>query len=146
VPVVGERLPAIRNPVDAAGVAETEVGAGHKIRRTQNVQEAPGQVVRNDRAGSAGHSLRAIPVHDRFQTIGDFIHRLIPRDAGPLALATLTDALQRVKEAILVIKLIPSRHALVAERLRRDGMIGIAANSQDLVVFDVSENAAFDVT
>jgi hypothetical protein len=78
--------------------------------------------------------------------MGDLVHRLIPRDAGPLALAALTDALQRVKEAILVIKLISSRRSLVAECLRRDGMIWIAVNSQDLIVFNVSKNTALDVT
>jgi hypothetical protein len=45
-----------------------------------------------------------------------------------------------------VIELIRERRALVAKRLWRNGMIGVAANPQDLVVLDVSENAALDVT
>ena len=85
-----------------------------------------------------GERLRAVIVAQLQKLRGDLIERLVPADFLPLALAALARALQRMQQALRIVRLAARHDALLADvalvRLRT----GVARllGTHDLAVFD----------
>ena len=85
-----------------------------------------------------GKRLGAVLVADLEQLLGDLVHRLVPADLFPLALAALAYALERVEQALGVVRLPAGHDALLADVALvglGTGVVGLFG-PDDLAVFD----------
>jgi len=79
---------------------------------------------------------------DDTQLVRDLRRRFIPRNTFPLSFPAFTDALQRIQQALGVVLMVQSCVATCAQATAAVGVVRVAFNFDDAVVFDVTNDAA----
>ena len=111
--------------------------------RREPVGRAPGEDTLGSRAAHDGDRPRRKTLGDATEFLRHDIVSFVPGDAFPFSLAPLTDALQRMKETILVILILEAARAHQADtpiELRQRK--GPRLDADDAVIFDMREDSA----
>ncbi|OPY08390.1 MAG: hypothetical protein A4E67_00985 [Syntrophaceae bacterium PtaB.Bin038] len=144
----------VRHGVEAAGVHArnlpgrvADILGGDDVGGTEEIGQADLDEVIEPlgHAHAEGDPLGAVLFLDLEKALGDRLQGLIPRDAGPLPLAPLSDPLQGVAEPVRVVELVRRGEPLdagvaLAEEARR-----VPLDLDDLIVLHPHEERAAPV-
>jgi len=97
--IIRKRITAAGHAVDGSRIALAKAYATDVIRASQKVHEPPDHaaapldvMIR----GGTGKGFRPVLVHHPLKLGRDFVHGLVPADAGPLAVASFSGSFQGV--------------------------------------------------